>query len=483
MNTPQYVPLGGGINLVTSPRMLKPGSCLFAINYECPVTGGYRRIDGYTKLGATLPGTGPVLGVVFFNEDYYAIRQNGADATLYRLDGGTWTSVGTVSVGRYEFDEGNFTATAPGRALYMVGEGKPYELKGGVLTEITEAAAGAKYIAVHNNYLWLGFSQGSVQYSEVGDPLGWDGAAGAGEIGTQQKLTGLLPGTGGVLHVACRDSMQAIYGSSPQNFERRITVPNSSVKAYSLQSMLQPYFVAERGISNLEATQQFGDFRQLQAGASTEPLFTKDGWASRIQCSGLSKSRAQYRVFIDDGSGVYLSPTGTTTVKFPDKPQVMHSGEKASGEEVTIFGDDAGNVYRLGNEAESFNGEPITAFLTLAYNDLRSPTVRKRFRRVIWDIRSGSTASVTFKPDFDYGGSASAEALRQRLNFLLSGGLWDVAKWDDFVWSSPIMGEEPADATGTGNSINFAIHSNTVSAPHEMLGYQLIYSQRRLRRA
>jgi hypothetical protein len=90
---------------------------------------------------------------------------------------------------------------------------------------------------------------------------------------------------------------------------------------------------------------------------------------------------------------------------------------------------------------------------------------------------------VTFKPDFDYGGSASAEALRQRLNFLLSGGLWDVAKWDDFVWSSPIMGEEPADATGTGNSINFAIHSNTVSAPHEMLGYQLIYSQRRLRRA
>jgi len=482
MNNTQYVPLGGGIDLVTPPRMLKPGACLYAINYECPVTGGYRRIDGYTKLGGTLPGTGPVLGVATFKDEHYAIREDGASATLYHLDAGTWTSVGTLPVGRYEFAEGNFLATAAGRGLYFVGGDKPYQFKGGVLTEIADAAAGARFIEVHANYLWLGFPEGSLQYSQVGEPLAWDGSLGAGEIGTGQALMGLVTGTGGVLHAACRDSIQAIYGTSASNFERRVTIPSSGAKPYSVQSMLQPYFVAERGIANLQSTQEFGDFRQLQVGASTEPLFTKDNWANRIQCSGVSKSRAHYRVFIEDGSGIYLSPTGATTVKFPDKPQVMHSGEFDSGEEVTLFGDDAGNVYRLGNGAESFNGQPITAFLTLAYNDLNNPSSRKRFRRVFWDIRSGSNASITFKPDFDFGGSNSADALRQTLSFLLGGDLWDVGKWGEFVWSSPIMAQEPSDITGSGTAINFAIYSNSISQPHEVLGYDLTFTQRRLRR-
>ncbi len=483
MSKSAYIPLGGGIDLVTPPRQMKPGQCLYAVNYECPISGGYRRIAGYAALGPVVPGTGPLLGVATFADDHYAIRKNGTTAKLYRLDGTSWVEVGDVTEGRYEFVEGNLLATDAGRALYMVGGGKPYELKGGTLTEITNAQAGAKYIAIHRNHLMLGYPQGSVQHSSVGDPMNWDASTGsAGEIGVQQALTGLLPGTGGVLHVLCRDSVKTLYGSSSANFELRTTMPNSGAKPYSAQSLMQPYFVAERGITNLQSTDQFGDFQPLQAGAMLEPLFTEDGWADRVVCSVISKRRAQYRLFFDDGSGVYMSPTGATTVLFPDAPVVAHSGELDSGEEVVLFGDANGQVYRLGNNADSFAGSPISAFLTLAYTDLRNPAARKRFRRVFWDVRSGSNAAITFRPDFDFGGIESAPHLRQTLSFLLGGGLWDVARWNEFAWSAPVVGQEAHNITGSGTSINFAIYSNSISPPHEILGYDLTYSDRRIRR-
>jgi len=483
MNRTAYVGLGGGIDLMTPPRQAKPGQCLFAVNYECPVTGGYRRISGYTKLGDTLPGTGPILGVCTFKDEHYAIRKNGATSDLYKLIGGAWASIGTLATGRYEFAEGNFLATEAGRALHMVGGAKPYQLKDGTLSEIAGAMTGAKYIAIHQNHLMLGYPQGSLQHSGIGDPLNWDASTGgAGEIGTSGALTGLINGTGGVLHVTGRDNIKTLYGSSGANFELRTTIPNSGAKPYSLQSLIQPYYVAERGISNLQSAQEFGDFRQMQAGAQIEPLFTDEGYAERVQCSSISKRRAQYRVFFDDGSGVYLSPTGATTVSFLNKPQVMHAGEFDSGEESVLFGDDVGNVYRLGNGAQGFAGEPIRAFLTLAYTDLKQPSVRKRFRRVFWDVRSGSSANITFRPDFDFGGGETAASLRQTLTFLLGGGLWGVGKWGEIAWSAPVVAQEAGDVTGSGTAINFAIYSNGVSEPHELLGYDLTYSERRLRR-
>lgn len=594
MNKNAYIPLGGGIDLVTPPRQMKPGQCLYAVNYECPVSGGYRRIAGYAAVGPVVPGEGPLLGVVTFADRYYAVRKDtGADAaTLYRYnsDTNTWDSVGACHNGRYEFVEGNLTATEKGRALYGVGGGKPFQLlaspgesveyqsilgvvsalrgnlpsgvvyiasndkliisdtKGRNITglgvfdkadaslttgidktgngddttqaeidlsdqapnsigyvrftvgeeaetelaipelaspfyELSAAQSGAQFIALHANHLFIGFPSGSLQHSSIGKPNSWNAAVGgAGEIGVGQPITGLLNGRGGTLHILCRDSIKTLYGSSTADWQLKITIPNSGAKPYSAQNLLQPYFIAERGITNLQATDQFGDFQPLQAGAMLEPLFTEDGWADRVVCSVISKRRAQYRVFFDDGSGVYMSPTGATTVLFPDAPVVAHSGELDSGEEVVLFGDANGQVYRLGNNADSFAGNPISAFLTLAYTDLRKPAERKRFRRVFWDVRSGSNADITFRPDFDFGGIESAPHLRQTLSFLLGGGLWDVARWNEFAWSAPVVGQEAHDITGSGTSINFAIYSSSISPPHEILGYDLTYSDRRLRR-
>jgi hypothetical protein len=601
MTQPAYIPLSGGIDLVTPPAQLPPGKCLSAVNYDCPVTGGYRRIDGYAQIGPEVPGTGPMLGVVSFASFELAVRQQ-ADipavgdgeptpwAALFVHEDNDWRYVSEVNVARHEWTQGNVTGTEGGRRLYGVGEGKPFEIalpttaaadyasitalvtameshfadgvtftnatdvltlkdaKGRDITgatvlgrdgaallsppdmvgdgttttemaidlagiepndiervtftvgglppmsmitpdkalsyaEVSDAPSGAAYIELFKNHLFLGFTEGSIQHSTTGLPDDWDTATGsAGEIGVGQTLTGLMLGRGGVLHVLCRDSIQTLYGTSSADWRLDVTVPNSGARPYSGQSLMQPYFIAERGIGSMEATDAYGDFSPMQPGYAVEPIFLQDRLFTRVKASAISKQRAQYRVWFDNGTGIYMSPTGITTVRFPAQVEVAHSGERDSGAEVLLFGDDQGNVYRLDNNATSFNGAPIEAFLTLAYNTLKSPSIRKRFRRVFWDVRSGSDANISILTDYDYGRLETATPRREFIQFLLGGGLWDVANWDQFSWSTPSLGQEPMNVSGTGTAINFAIYSSSDSEPHEILGYDIHFEQRRRRR-
>lgn len=490
MSQSTYIPLGGGLDLVSAPRQLKPGAALSCINYECPVTGGYRRIEGYTQLGPEVPGQGPLLGVATFYDRHYAIREDdpGGSATLYRLneDESSWETVGDggeLEAGRHEFDEGNAYATDAGNALYGVGGGKPFELtQDGTLTTLTDAPSGATLIALHQNHLFLGFTAGSLQFSGIGDPAAWDASTdGAGEIGVGQRLTGMVKGVGGVLHVLTRDSIQTLRGTSEADFQLEVTVPGAGARSYSAQSLMAPYFVGERSITTLRAAQEFGDFTPMQPGRVVEPLFRANGLSDRVVASSISKRKGQYRVWFDNRTGLYMSANGITQVEYPDQVAVAHASEFASGEEALLIGDDAGKVYRL-DSGTTFNGTDIRSFLTLAYTDLGEPSIRKRFRRAFWDIRSGSEARIWIQPDFDYGDRDTGRPRREPIDYMLGGGLWNVANWGEFNWSVPWLGQAPIDVTGTGTSVNFALFSEDAGEPHEVLGYDLHFDVRRNRR-
>ena len=51
----------GGLNLnrdVLSQGETQPGSAISLVNYEPAVTGGYRKISGFSNVYGTVPGTG-----------------------------------------------------------------------------------------------------------------------------------------------------------------------------------------------------------------------------------------------------------------------------------------------------------------------------------------------------------------------------------------------------------------------------------------
>src|SRR4051812_36988188 len=86
----------GGLDLTQSIVETRPGFASSLTNYEVALTGGYRRISGFTKFSSTIvPGQGQILGVAVYPSAGYilAARQDAADATKYNIyygSGTTW---------------------------------------------------------------------------------------------------------------------------------------------------------------------------------------------------------------------------------------------------------------------------------------------------------------------------------------------------------------------------------------------------------
>lgn len=488
--TPHYQVLGGGIDLISPPTTVDPGRCIVAKNYECPITGGYRSVQGYTIY--TQPtGTGAILGVVVYKGYLYCIRQNGTYAKLYKWTGSTWsdqTGAVNLPVGRYEFAIGNFQATTYTETLYLQcnGSGKPLSYDGTTLAFLTHATcpSGGKWIVVHHNRLIVCFANGSLQYSRAGYPDDWDAVDGAGEIGVQDTITGIISNRG-VLIIGCAKTIKILSGTGTSDFVLEAFADNTGVRPYTMKDFNGPYFVHERGLSSLQATQDYGDFNLGNWGLPVEPLF-QDG---TLSCVGavVSKSKSQYRVFFSNKTALFATVVGNKVaimpVTYAHQMTCVTSGELSTGTEVLAFGDDQGNVYRM-DYGTSFGGTAIESWLTFGFNHYKSPTMYKRFHRAWMDVQGQEPTTLYVRPQFDYGDEDIALHGLASLSVYGPGGYWDISDWDEVYWSSPIQTSIDIDMTGIALNMALSVyHSSSTVAPHTITGYGTHYAPRRGRRA
>lgn len=485
---PVYTALQGGLDLVSPPTLTKPGRLLGAVNYEAPITGGYRSIDGYTAYAAIPSTEGPVLGVVVFKGVQYCVRKSNSTAygVLHKLIDSVWTPVtGNLPNAAFQFAIGNFQSLSYTETLFLQAKdsGKVWKYDGSTLSEIAGSPSGGRWLAVHYSHLFVGFANGSLQHSVLGNPTDW--TTGAGEIGVSSGITGITS-TLGVLMVGCTDSIKILAGDSVDNWVLKTHSPNTGCKAYSLANMTQPFFAYERGLTSLQATQDYGDFALGQWGADIVPLFEGTGLTpvAAIAC----REKAQYRVFFDNKTGVYGTLIGggkvaCTTISFPDQIACAWSGESTTGEEMMLIGDSTGTVYRL-DSGTTLGGDAIESYMAVAFNHYNGPTVEKRFLRLYLEVLSDSGASsLTVLPMFDYG---KEEIARHRVNVidvLGAGGFWGISDWSDFRWGSPIQDDREVFVSAIARNMGFTIyHSSSTDAPHTVTGYTTHFEPKRLRR-
>lgn len=111
-----YFPLKGGWDQITSPLKLNPGRIIAGQNYEIGLKDGYYRVDGYERFDGqtapssstvpatqeslrdditTVPGTGNVHGVVMYEGNVYAFRNNSGQTAcvMHKSSGSGWTEV------------------------------------------------------------------------------------------------------------------------------------------------------------------------------------------------------------------------------------------------------------------------------------------------------------------------------------------------------------------------------------------------------
>lgn len=489
----------GGLNMTAAPGSAAPGALLYCENFLCNPAGGYDRIAGFerfdgrtapssTTVPATVaslraaiqevPGEGPIRGVWVYNSKVYAFRNavGGESCVMWESSSGGWVSkkTGLTPGGTYRFVNFNFKGSASSAMMYGVsGVHKAFQWDGATWTDITTGMSSdtPKYVEAHKNYLWLGFANGSLQNSPLGDPTGtWTPRTGANEIGLGDEITNIVSHKD-VLVCYAHNSIFTLSGSANTGSDPWILRPylrSGGARADTAREIGGDILAWDNlGAVQLSAVQAYGNFSTSAVSDVIRPL------AKNLTqlFSQVSKRTGSYRAYSTGGRVLVASfvgnkPIGWTQLNYGKNFVCGGAGEDASGGEMLMVGGDDGFVYQL-DKGTSFDGANIVAVLRTTFNTLKSPTQKKRMRRLLLDITATSPINLKVQPDFDYGdfgGNTAAFAFDMYPTG--GGGIYDVANWDSLVWDGGVAGKASATVDGVGVNVGFLFnHTSAVEQP------------------
>lgn len=372
--------------------------------------------------------------------------------------------------GRYEVSVWNFYAASNLVRMYFAnGVGRAHEWDGTVLapirTGVDEALDKPVYIAAHNNHLWLAYRGGSIQHSEIGEPLQWDPVSGAGEFSIGEDPTGLLPSTATALIIFGANKVAYVSGTSDADFVLQFIGEDSGAKPYTAQKIGSPMYLDDVGIRRLDTTQAFGDWRMGSVTLDVEPIFRAAAEAGLTAVASIRVRRKDhYRLFWSDGGGVSIyvgrKRPECMVFRYPFVTTCAVSGEDANGNEVLLAGSADGWVYQL-DVGTSFDGAEIEAYMRMPFNDIGSPAQEKRFHKVTIHTKASSRTTLGVLFEFAYADPLTVPGPEQTVSVPGGGGLWDEAFWDRFFWSAPVNGLAEVYVSGFGRNISVAVASTS----------------------
>jgi hypothetical protein len=404
-----------------------------------------------------------------------------------------------VPSGRFEFVNYNFGGHAGTIRMYGCdGKNKAFEWDGTYYTPIETGMTvdTPVHIIAHRSHLFLMFPGGSIQHSSIGQPYLWSAVTGAAELGVGDEGTGFLSMIN-VLAVFARNSTHLLYGTSSADWELIPHSDESGAIQWTIQKIGAGIYLDDRGLTSLSATDQYGDFAASIISKFIHPyLRTKMG---EVQGSIRVKDKNQYRLFFSDMRAVTLTMDGNKVIGFTrqmyDKlPVCVCSSENTSGEEEIFFGSTDGYVYQM-DSGNSFNGNPIEGVIKFHFNHLKSPSTKKRIRKIMLELDAPIDTYINANVEFDYG-----EAGNPGEYFAVDspGGIWDIAEWDAFVWDGKTIASAPIKIDGTATNFSLTLYHSGVfelqenevtpraglvsAGPHTIQGYTVQYDMRGVQR-
>lgn len=498
-----YFPLTGGIDTTTPAILLNPGQLIMCQNYVVVSEGGYARIggfeafDGKAKPSSLLssdydydddllhaameiaradigevPGSGKVLGVWAYGGDIYAFRNNadGDEAFMYKSSSTGWVLVTTPTLspsGRYEFLNHNFGGAASTSKMYGCdGVNKAFRFDGTTFTQITTSLPSAtpSHIATFKEHLFLSYL-GGVEHSNPGDPMTYDAVSGgAGAIEMPDVVTGMLVISGDAMVINTRNIRTLLTGSGSTSWNLSLISNDSGAIEWTMQTVGIPIFLDDLGITALTMTNAFGDFKSNTISAKYNDLL--ETLRSSVISSIRVREKDQYRIFFESGEGIVVTlksgkVAGSSRIDYGIPVRCCCSSEDESGNEILLFGSDDGFVYQM-DSGNNFNGEPIDAWIRLAYNHFGYPTKRKKFYKIVVEMSSMGTFPLYVLPDFSYGSLDYPSHPEITAGVLGGGGFWDSSYWEEFNWDSQVVETAYAYIRGVGTNMSLYLRTNSM---------------------
>lgn len=401
---------------------------------------------------------------------------------------GAQTAITMLPGGRFEFVNTNFTGSTDTFRMYGCdGKNRAFEFDGTVFVPIKTGmtADTPKFIIAHKKKLFLAF-KGSVQNSADGNPYAWTVTLGANEIGEGEEVTGFLVQPGEVLAIFTRNATYQLSGSTISSFVQNVISAEAGAIPYTTQNIGVAYALDDRGVIQITRTQAYGNFEAGTISRLVQPII--DSIRGKAIASTTYKSRNQYRVYANDGTGFILTLDGNkvggfTQFEYPTNVTCVCSSEDATGKDVVFFGDDQGFVYQA-DKGSSFDGAAITSYLRLPFNNLSSPRYRKRYRKVVLEMSAEGYSSIRFQPEFTYGDPDIAGHRLQTEEIQGAGSYWDGnASWGEFFYDARLVSSPSFSIEGTGMNAGLNFYSSSVTdLGHTIQGAIVHFSLRRLER-
>jgi hypothetical protein len=467
-------------------------------------SGGVTEIaEGDTIVGATSAATAVVERVVVQSGTWAAgtaagyfvvsgvtnhfVAENlnvGASANLATVAGDS-VSTTLLPDGRYEFLNYNFYGAASSRRMYGCdGANKAFEFDGTTYCPIATGMATdtPKHIHVHREQLFLAFPNGSVQHSAPGEPLAWSVVVGAGELGTGDEITGFATVPGGVLAILNRNQTYLLYGADVTDWDLKRHAEESGAIEWTVQPIGAPRYLDDRGMTSLDAVQNFGDFAASTFSEQIQPLIDAKLANSSVTASVRVRTKNQYRVFFNDNSGIIAKfrkkGIEFTRVNYGIPVRCACSVEDTTGREVLLFGSDDGYVYQM-DSGTSFDGSEVVGYARLPFGHLKSPQQNKHFFKAVLDVDAPGGTDLTFTHELNYGNPETPSGSTQTIDVQSGGGQWGSAVWSEFVWGAQVVGTADGYIDGDGVNLGMLIRSASIyDRPHTINGVNLHYSMR-----
>lgn len=388
--------------------------------------------------------------------------------------------------GEYEFDYANFYGRETQARIYGCDRtNRAFEFDGTVFAPISifpvtpsnfaitvsiDERDRPTHIKAHKNHLFLAIGS-SFLHSGIGEPFTFTAIAGAGEWDTGQEVTGfqILPGSqdSGAMAAMGRNQNKIFYGSAlagPQPFNLVSFQSDTGASPNTIQTMDRVYYLDDRGVIDLQAAQVYGNFTAATITRLIQPFIElKRGRAS---CSTVHRGKNQYRVFFNDGTGLYITIAngkviGNATVAFPHVIHCAWSGEDQNGAEHAFLGSRDGFVYEM-ERGTSFDGEAIDADLLLNWNTMGTPRQRKALRSANLEF-SEDTDHVELMFGARFGPEVTAHHQDDESLQVSETELdmqWDHFTWGKFYWDGHIVAMD-IDVKGTSERVQYVLKSSS----------------------
>jgi len=437
-----------------------------------------------------LPGAGKVNGVAFFNDTIYGWREDlGVDPTksvMYKSTAAGWVEVvqpdgynfnplGNVFTIEYRFE--SFSLNAPILSI-VDGVSVPRLFDGTTITILTSAqlpdnSVSPKFASIcgaYDNRLFLGYSQGSVIFSDVGNPVNYSSIiTSAGEYFLGSPITNIVEAPGNTLVITCDSFIKIVksvlFEDSLWTFQVESFSRTQGSKKNTARSLLGTVFFCDyKGVVSLASSDTYGS---MVSAVITDKI-TNTYRKSRDSIIGaiIDDHKNQYQIYLSTGDVIVITfnldrkVKGVTILSYNVTMSYITSGKNTAGDTIKFFVSSTGYIYQL-DSGTSFDGQVIETQLITSYHHYKSPRTWKHFKRIAMEGTGDNGIVIMVRLLYDY--SESSFPRTQLISGVVDSiaSVYGEAKWGSFIWGAVPAKRMVLYVAGSGTNAAFELRTSS----------------------